>query len=61
VVNPNWFRAFSSFRILTAVILSSAFLTSVAFTAAPDHHASEAMHYSAQPVVEYLPGHSPLP
>lgn len=44
----NWLSVFTSFRILAAVILSSAFLTSVAFTATPEYHAAGAAHYSAQ-------------
>jgi hypothetical protein len=43
------------------VILSSAFLTSVAFTAAPEYQAPEAMHYSAQPATDYTASRSPLP
>ena len=56
----NWLRFFSSFRILTVVILSSAFLTSVAFTAAPEYQAPEAMHYSVQPAAEYTTRRTPF-
>jgi hypothetical protein len=58
---PNWLKIFSSFRMLTVVILVSAFLTSVAFTAAPEYRAPEAMHDSAQPATQNMPSRSPYP
>jgi hypothetical protein len=52
VVYSEWLKLFGSFRFLAAVILSSAILTSVAFTAAPENHATGTGHHSAQPVVD---------
>ena len=57
----DWLKVFSSFRLLAAVILSSAILTSVAFTAAPEHHTNEAMHYPAQAEADATASRSPLP
>jgi hypothetical protein len=57
----DWLKFFSSFRILSVVILSSAFLTSVAFTASPEYHATEATHYSAQAETDTTESRSPSP